>query len=105
MVLGALRLTFMIPPDGKSTHSAAHKIKDHLWTKFKIALSEIPSGGPNQLVIGAALVDRDENRVKERMDQVIRHLNDWGRVELVNDETEMIRFDDIELERDFEKYE
>jgi uncharacterized protein YlxP (DUF503 family) len=105
MVVGALRLTFMIPPDGKSNHSAAHKIKDRLWTKFKIALSEIPSGAPSQLVIGGALVDHDENRMQERMDQIIRHLNDWGVVELVNDETDIIHFDDIELERDFEKYE
>jgi len=105
MILGALRLTFIIPPDGKSTHSAAHKIKDRIWSKFKIAASEIPSGSTNQLVIGGALVDHDEARIRDRMDQVIKHLNNWGSVELVNDEIEVIHFDDLELERDFEKYE
>jgi len=103
MIIGALRLTFIVPPDGKSTHSSAQKIKDRLWTKFKLALSELPSNG-TQLVIGGALVGYDEKQTQERMDQVIRHLNEWGAIELVNDETELVHFDDLELERDFEKY-
>ncbi len=103
MIIGALRLTFIVPPDGKSTHSSAQKIKDRLWTKFKLALSELPSQG-TQLVIGGAIVGYDENQTQERLDQVIRHLNEWSAVELVNDETELVHFDDLELERDFEKY-
>lgn len=105
MIVGALRLTFMTAPDGKSNHSAAHKIKERLWAKFKIALAEIPSGAPSQVVVAGALVDHDEVRARERLAQIVRHLNDWGAVELVNDETEVIHFDDLEMERDFEKYE
>ncbi len=93
----------MVPPDGKSTHSTAQKIKDRLWSKFKLAVSELPGHG-TQLVIGGALVGYDENQTRERLSQVVRHLNEWGTVELVNDETEIIHFDDLELERDFEKY-
>jgi uncharacterized protein YlxP (DUF503 family) len=103
MIIGALRLTFIVPPDGKSTRSSAQKIKDRLWTKFKLALSELPSSG-TQLVIGGAMVGYDENQTRERLDQVITHLNEWRVVELVNDETELVHFDDLELERDFEKY-
>jgi uncharacterized protein YlxP (DUF503 family) len=103
MIIGALRLTFIVPPDGKSTHSAAQKIKDRLWTKFKLALSELPSSG-TQLVIGGAMVGYDEGQTQARLDQVIKHLNEWGAVELVNEESELIHFDDLELERDFEKY-
>jgi hypothetical protein len=103
MIIGALRLTFIVPPDGGSTHSMAQKIKDRLWSKFKLALTELPSNG-TQLVIGGALVGYEESKTRARMDQVIKHLNDWGTVELVNDETELVFFDDLELERDFEKY-
>ena len=105
MIIGALRLTFMVPPDGKSTHNAAQKIKDRLWSKFKVAVSELPSpGSANQLVIGGALVGYEEQKTQERLDQIVKHLNEWGNVELVNDETELVHFDDLELERDFEKY-
>jgi len=104
MIIGALRLTFMVPPDGKSTHSAAQKIKDRLWSKFKLALSEQPTLSGPQLVIGAALVGYDEAKTRARLDQVVKHLNEWDSVELINDEIELVHFDDLELERDFEKY-
>jgi len=104
MIIGALRLTFIVPPDGKSTHSVAQKIKDRLWSKFKLSLSEQPTIRGEQLVIGAALVDYDEVKTRTRLEQVIKHLNEWGSVELVNDEIELVHFDDLELERDFEKY-
>jgi uncharacterized protein YlxP (DUF503 family) len=104
MIIGALRLTFVVPPDGNSAHSVAQKVKDRLWSKFKLALSELPSQGTAQLVIGGALVGHNEHQTRERLDQIVRHLNDWGHVELVNDETELVYFDDLEMERDFEKY-
>src|SRR5579863_8529889 len=93
MILGALRLTFMVPPDGKSTHSTAQKIKDRLWSKFKVAVSELPSPGTTQLIIGGALDGYEENQTRERLDQIVRHLNDWGHVDLVNDDTELVHFD------------
>jgi uncharacterized protein YlxP (DUF503 family) len=104
MIIGALRLTFMVPPDGNSSHTSAQKIKDRLWSKFKLALAELPTHSGSQVVIGGALVGSDEKTTQKRVDDIIRHLNDWGAVELVNDEMELIHFDDIELERDFEKY-
>jgi uncharacterized protein YlxP (DUF503 family) len=104
MIIGALRLTFVVPADGSSTHNSAQKIKDRLWSKFKLALAELPSHSGTQVVIGGALVGSDEGATQKRVDDIIRHLNDWGAVELVNDEMELIYFDDLELERDFEKY-
>ncbi|CAM6001624.1 unnamed protein product [Sphagnum balticum] len=104
MIIGALRLTFIVPADSSSSHSSAQKIKDHLWSKFKLALSELPSGSTSQLVIGGALVGHNEAQTRERLDKIVRHLNEWKNVELVNDETELVYFDDLEMERDFEKY-
>src|ERR1700683_843360 len=102
MVIGALRLTFMVSPDGKSTRAMAQKIKDRLWSKFKLAVADLSSHSGSQLVIGGALVGQDEPGTQARVEQIIRHLNEWGAVELVNDEVELIHFNDIEMERDFE---
>jgi uncharacterized protein YlxP (DUF503 family) len=104
MVIGAMRLTFAIPAGGMSTKSLAHHIKDRLWAQFKIALTEIPRSSPTELVIGAALVGGDEPSTEDRMQQIIRFLNESDSVELVDQETEMIHFEEIEMERDFQKY-
>lgn len=104
MIIAALRLTFAVPPDGKSSHGTAQKIKDKLWARFKIAVAELPSPSAGELVVGAAAVGGEEAGVKERALQIIRFVQDAGDMELVNDEVEYIVFDDIELERDFEKY-
>ena len=106
MVIGALRLTFLVPPDGKSTRSVAHKIKDHLWSKFKVSLAEVPTGTSSggELVIGLALASPEEKLTRQRLDEIVRHLHEWGGAELVHDDSEVIRFDDLEMERDFEKY-
>ena len=50
------------------------------------------------------MVGTDEQKTRARIDQIIRHLHEWASVELINDEVEMIAFDDIEMEKDFEKY-
>lgn len=104
MIVGAMRLTFVVPPDGNSTHSMAQKIKDRLWAKFKMALSELPSPGSSELVIGCAIVGYDENQTRERLHQIVRHLHDWASVDLIHDEVELVFFDDLEMERDMEKY-
>src|SRR5438552_1288379 len=106
MVIGAKRLSFIVPPDGKSTRSVAHKIKDHLWRKFRISVAELssPSTGTGELMIAVALVGNEEKDVRHRTEEVVRHLRDWSAVELVHDESELIHFEDLEIERDFEKY-
>jgi uncharacterized protein YlxP (DUF503 family) len=104
MIIAALRLTFAVPPDGKSTHGTAQKIKDKLWSKFKIAIAELPSPSGAELVMGIAAVGGEEFKVKERAQQIVRWAQESGDMELVNDEVEYIVFDDIEIERDFEKY-
>ena len=99
MIIGALRLTFMVPPDGKSTHSAAQKIKDRLWSKFKLALSGTAHGKRATTCYwrGYRGVMR-KDKTRARLEQVvIKHLNEWGSVELVNDEIELVHFDDLEL--------
>ena len=55
-------------------------------------------------VIGAAAVGSEETQVRERAQGIIRFLQNSADMELVNDETEYIHFDDLEMERDFEKY-
>jgi uncharacterized protein YlxP (DUF503 family) len=104
MIIAALRLTFAVPPDGRSTHGIAQKIKDKLWSRFKISVSELPSPSGAELIIGAAAVGGEEGRVKERAQQIIRFVQNSGEMELVNEEIEYVVFDDIEIERDFEKY-
>jgi uncharacterized protein YlxP (DUF503 family) len=104
MVVGALRLTFVVPPVDGSSKGEAQKIKDRLWSKFKVAVAELPVDSSEQVVIGVALVGGDEKTTRERADAIIRHLQEWGSVDLVNDESDFVRFEDIELERDFAKY-
>lgn len=94
----------MTSPDNSSSRGLAQKIKDRLLTKFKASVTEIPTPGSNELVIGVAIVGYDEAKTKERVNQIIRHLQEWSSVELVNDEVEIMQFDDLEMERDFEKY-
>ncbi len=104
MIVAALRLTFMVPPDGGSTKSTAQKIKDRLQQKFKVAVAEVQHTQSGELLIGVAFVGNQKQAVDERVQDIIRHLHDWPAVELTYDETEIIHFDDLEIERDFVKY-
>ena len=104
MIVAALRLTFMVSPDGASNKSTAQKLKERLWSNFKVAVAEVPHTSPSELKIGVTFVGSQEGVMQERVQDIIRHLNDWTSVELVYDESELIYFDDLELERDIAKY-
>lgn len=104
MVVAALRLTFMVPPDGASTKSIAQKIKERLWTNFKAATAEVHSPTTAELMIGVSIVGSQEKLVQQRVQEIIKNLQEWPSVELTYDESEIIHFDDLEIERDFVKY-
>jgi uncharacterized protein YlxP (DUF503 family) len=104
MIVAALRFTFNCGPDQSSHRREAQKIKDRLWSHFKVAVAEIPSHSPMEIKIAASFVGSNEKVVQERCAEIIRHLNDWANVELTYDEQEVIHFDDLELERDILKY-
>ena len=104
MIVAALRLTFMVPPDSGSHKSTAQKIKERLWSHFKVAVSEIPQHGPSELIIGVSFVGHQEGAMQNRTQEIIRHLQDWAAVDLTFDESELIYFNDLELERDLAKY-
>lgn len=104
MIVAALRLSFMVGPDGTSHKSLAHKIKDRLWGHFKVASAEVSSNVPTELRIGISFVGQDEAKMQARVQEIVQHFNDWASVELIDDESELIYFDDLELERDIAKY-
>lgn len=101
MVVGALRLSFVI---ASSPKSEAQKIKDRIWSKFKASVAELPSSSNNEVCLGVSIVGIDTKTTKERLDKILNHLNDWGAVELVDHDLELIQYNDLALERDFEKY-
>ncbi len=104
MIVAALRLTFMVAPDGSSHKSAAQKIKERLWSHFKVAVAEISHNSPAELRIGLSFVGTQESDMELRVQEIVRHMNDWNSVEMTYDESELIHFDDLELERDYLKY-
>ncbi|MCC6278048.1 MAG: DUF503 family protein [Oligoflexia bacterium] len=104
MVISAIRLAFQVSPGGESPKALAQKIKDRVWSKFRASVAEVPSPGSSEIVIGISLVGSDEKQVRDRSDKLIRDLRDWTETELISDETEVIRYADIEAERDFEKF-
>src|SRR4051812_37713341 len=104
MIVGALRLTFAVPHGGNSSHAIASRIKDKIWTRFKISVAEMPEVSQHEVIIGVTTVGFNEKNVRERLEKIVDVLKNSGDIELVNDEMEMIHFDDLELERDFEKY-
>lgn len=103
MIIGALRLTFVVPTDGKSTRSVAQKIKSEMLTRFKASVAELSTQGA-ELFMGASIVGNEEKLTRERLDSIIHYFREWGHADLANDESELVHFDDLELERDFEKY-
>ena len=103
MVIVASQLVFAVPPE-HSTRALGQKIKDHVWSRFKISVAELPKDNADQLVIGIAVVGGEEASAKHRSEQVISHLRDWGVTELLEADSETIHFEDLELERDFEKF-
>ncbi len=104
MIIGAIRLTFVVGTDGSSSRSTSQKLKERIWNRFKFTCIEVPSSAPNELVIGVASLGINETQTRNKIQDLIKHLNEWGQVELVNDEVELIHFEDIEAERNFEKY-
>lgn len=104
MIIAALKLTFAVGPDASSHKSMAHKIKDRLMSRFKVSVAEIPNDSSSELIIGVSFVGSDEKLLHNKCDEIIRHLHDWPAAELAYDETEIIHFNDLEMKRDFEKY-
>lgn len=106
MIIGALRLSFLVPSDGSSSRGLGQKVKVALQTRFKAAACEIPAkkAEHSELTVGATLVSCEERQMKNRLDEIVRYFQDWGHAELVHHDIEVIHFDDIEIERDFEKY-
>lgn len=106
MTIGALRLTFAIPSGEDSIRGIAQKAKAALLSKFKASSSELSSPGrqQNELLIGAAIVAHDEKQADKILDQIVSYFQEWGHADLAEDEREVIFFNDIELERDFQKY-
>ncbi|MBK9294612.1 MAG: DUF503 family protein [Oligoflexia bacterium] len=105
MIIAAMRLTFASAPDATSHKSIAHKIKDRISQRFKVSVSEVPSDNPNELNIGISFVGSEERFLRKKCEEIIKHLQDWAAVDLAYDEVEIIHFSDLEIKRDFEKYE
>mgnify|MGYP000925946652 FL=1 len=107
MVIAGLKLTFAISPD-TTRHGTAKRIKDHLWSKHKVAVAEIPSDNNAEVVMGVASVGSDENNLTERMQQLLQGLREWGSVDLIDHELEVMHFEDVDLvidhEKNFQKY-
>ena len=103
MVIGAFRLSFAVPEEGSTHKGEAQRIKDHMWSQYKISICELDSD-PQELIIGGAVVGPSESACRQRVDKIIEHMRDWPKANLVHEESDFIAFEDIEVERDFEKY-
>ena len=104
MIVGIQRLTFHIPANENSARALAQRIKARLWRKFKVAIAEVNESTSSELVLGIAHVGISKQTVNTKADSIVRDLNDWGTVELVGDEKDVLVYEDLEMERDFEKY-
>ena|ERR1035438_5957802 len=102
MVIAALKLTFAVSSD-TSGHSTAKRIKDRLWSAFKVAVAELPSSSHQEVLIGVSAVGNEEAPLRDRMDQLLVNLRDWGSVDLVDQELELLHYEDIELSEDYDK--
>lgn len=103
MVIGAFRLSFALPEEGATHKGEAQRIKDHLWSQFKISVCELESQ-PGELLIGGAVVGSSEGFCRKRVESILEHIRQWPKANLVHEESDYIGFTDIETERDFEKY-
>jgi uncharacterized protein YlxP (DUF503 family) len=101
MTIGVLRLSFAASGDS----GLGQKIKDRLWSHFKVATAEVDGQGAMELVIGVSIVANDDFGAQKRIDQIVKHLLEWGTVNLVDHESDVFRYEDTETERNFEKYE
>jgi uncharacterized protein YlxP (DUF503 family) len=106
MIIGALRLSFLVPQDGRSTRGLGQKVRVALNSRFKASAVELElkTNRDTELTIGASVVSPDETQMRKKIDQIIGYFQEWGHAELVYQESEIIHFDDIDIERDFEKY-
>jgi uncharacterized protein YlxP (DUF503 family) len=104
MLVGIQRLTFHIASSENSGKGLSQRIKDRLWSHFKVSVAEVEEPGGTELVLGVAFVGISEDAVQQKADSIVRHLNDWPAVELIHDEKDIVRYEDLEIERDFEKY-
>jgi uncharacterized protein YlxP (DUF503 family) len=97
VIVAALKLTF-------ASGTNARRIKDRLWSRYKISLAELPTSSPLELAIGAALVGSDERSLSQRVQQIVSHVQDWGAYDLIDHEVEFLHFEDFQEERNLEKY-
>ena len=106
MIIGAIRLSFLVPTDGSSSRGLGQKAQVALTSRFKASAAEltVDKNRDEKLTVGASLVSVGEPQMRKRIDQIIKYFEEWGHAELINQEFEIIHFDDIEIERDFEKY-
>ncbi len=103
MVIGAFRLSFAIPEEGTTHKGEAQRVKDHIWSHYKISVCELDSDS-REVLIGGAVVGASESACRKRVETIIEHLRQWPKANLIHEETDFIGFTDIETERDFEKY-
>jgi uncharacterized protein YlxP (DUF503 family) len=106
MVIGAVRLSFVIPPNSQSLRGLSQKARSAVNSRFKAAAAELTSEGKqgSELVIGVSLVSTDEAQTRKRVDEIVNYFQGWGHADLAYHENEIIHFEDIAIERDFEKY-
>jgi len=104
MIVGIQRLTFHIPSSENSANALAQRIKDRLWGRFKVSVAQVEEPQADELIIGIAYVGMSKDAVQQKADSIVKHINEWGAVELVHDEKDIVHYEDLEIERDFEKY-
>jgi hypothetical protein len=73
-------------------------------SRYKAATAEVSDSGGPGIVIGVALVGNNDADLRSRGQKIIHDMQNWADVELINDELDVLHYEDIEMERDFEKY-
>jgi uncharacterized protein YlxP (DUF503 family) len=106
MLIAAALIELAVPPTGtiKTHRSLANSVKERIRRRFSVSVAEV--GDPearDAIVLGLALVGIDPTAMRERMERVIRFVEDLGLAEVLGDDVTVARLDELpEVEIDEE---
>lgn len=99
MLIAAALIELVLPEADslKARRRVAQAVKDRLRARFNVSAAEV--GDPEDrhgVCIGCVQVGTDPRRLRARMDQVVRYVEQLGLAELVSDDVAIVRLDELD---------